>query len=160
MDHIPEGFVKEDFRIDGSRHIVLTTASMMSLLGRACTWYVDATFKLVKRPFYQLFSVHAFIKSGDSMKQVPLCFVLMSSKRTVDYIGVFTRIIAHLPQPLAVKRVVADYEAATWQALFYQRYTAEDACSTIHRPSFERSRSLVCKLLMDRMWGQTHFVET
>ena len=38
-----------------------------------CFRFVDATFKLVKEPFYQLFSVHAFVESGSSTKRVAPC---------------------------------------------------------------------------------------
>ncbi len=91
MDHVPEGFNQGDLRVDGSRHVILATVAILSLLGKACTWYVDATFKVVRKPFYQLFSVHGFITSGDSMKQVPLCFVVMSSKKRADYTAVFRK---------------------------------------------------------------------
>ena len=47
--------------------------------------YADATFYGVKKPFTQLFSIHAFLKSGDNTKQVPLMFVLMCGKRQRDY---------------------------------------------------------------------------
>ncbi|KAK2152572.1 hypothetical protein LSH36_325g04094 [Paralvinella palmiformis] len=47
---------------------------MLALFGRARIWYVDATFKLVKVPFSQLCSVHAFVESGGATKPVPLAF--------------------------------------------------------------------------------------
>ncbi len=82
-----------------------------------CYRYADATFRVVKAPFTQLFGVHAFVKSGSCVKQVPLAFCLMSGKRKADYIAVINSIIQLLPTPLAVRRVVLDFEAAMWEAI-------------------------------------------
>jgi hypothetical protein len=46
---------------------------------------MDGTFRVVKDLFQQLFSTHAFVRSGDNMKQIPLVFVIMSGKSTDDY---------------------------------------------------------------------------
>ena len=43
---------------------------MLSLLSRAKMWYMDATFKVVREPFTQLFLIHAFVKQNDNVKQV------------------------------------------------------------------------------------------
>ena len=67
------------------RHLVFATEEQLDILSRTKTWYVDATFYLVRPPFTQLFSIHAFIKSGDNTKQVPLVFALMSGKSKADY---------------------------------------------------------------------------
>ena len=58
---------------------------MLNTLCRAKRWYLDGTFKIVKEPFTQLFSIHASVKSESSNKQLPLVFVLMSGKRKRDY---------------------------------------------------------------------------
>lgn len=53
-------------------------------LARAKTWYLDGTFKAACKPFVQLFSIHVFICSEEVMKQVLVCFVLMSRRKKVD----------------------------------------------------------------------------
>ena len=61
------------------------TDHQLQLLADAKTWYMDATFRVVNKPWLQLFSIHSFIRSGREMKQVPLVFCFMSGKRKKDY---------------------------------------------------------------------------
>ena len=60
--HDLDSFVRADIQVQGRRHIVLASDNMVSLLQQAKTWYIDATFKVVKDPFSQLFTVHAFVR--------------------------------------------------------------------------------------------------
>jgi len=78
QEHIPTDFLRADVQKSGMRHLVLATAEQLKLLSKAKTWYVDATFKVVKNPFNQLFSVHAFVKKDGQLKQLPLAFIVMS----------------------------------------------------------------------------------
>lgn len=92
-DHTPPDFLKADIHTDERRHIVFATENMLSLLTRSKTWYIDGTFKVVKTPFFQLLSIHSFIRSGEFVKQVPLAFVMMSGKRKRDYVKVLKSIM-------------------------------------------------------------------
>ncbi|OWF49877.1 hypothetical protein KP79_PYT25715 [Mizuhopecten yessoensis] len=82
-----EDFLMGDIRVDGERHITFGTPTQQELLRRAKRWYLDGTFKVVRRPFVSLYSLHAFIQQEDSMKQVPLIYILMSSMRKIDYLA-------------------------------------------------------------------------
>ena len=114
--HVPDQFRAFDTRARTSRHIVLATNVQLELLSRAKTWYVDGTFKVVRAPFTQLASIHAFIKKDGQLKQIPLCFIYMSRRKTKDYCVVLRKVIEVLPRPPAVSQVVSDFERAFWKA--------------------------------------------
>ncbi|XP_038055819.1 uncharacterized protein LOC119727822 [Patiria miniata] len=91
----------------------------LHVLDGAKTWYLDGTFKLVKRPFTQLFSVHAFVK-GDTggMKQVPLTFVLITRRTKKDYKKVLKALRRKLPSRAAnLQELVVDFKVGLWGAI-------------------------------------------
>lgn len=83
-------FLQKDIRYDGQRHLIFATSQQLHLLCNSKTWYADGTFKCIRPPFSQLFSIHVFIRQGECMKQVPACFILMSRRMTIDYIKVIS----------------------------------------------------------------------
>ncbi|KAJ8037002.1 hypothetical protein HOLleu_17701 [Holothuria leucospilota] len=111
--HIPTGFLRADIAVGENRHILFATDKQLNLLGKAKVWYVDATFKLCRPPFTQLFSVNAFIKEGESCKQVPLLFILMSGKKKKDYRKVLKELQSLVPDR-RVQQVTMDFERAMW----------------------------------------------
>ena len=85
QEHVPDGFLKAAIKKHGKRHIILATDQQLQHLSKAKTWYIDGTFKLVKRPFQQLFTINAFVCTDDHAKQVPLVFVMMSGRKKKGY---------------------------------------------------------------------------
>ena len=84
-NNIPQSFLKADVTSVQNRHFIFATDEQLKLLSNARKWYIDGTFWIVKKPFYQLVSFHAFVKQNEDMKQVLLAFVLMSGKPQEDY---------------------------------------------------------------------------
>lgn len=81
-------FLGGDNRRSG-RHFLIFNVEQLKLLSEGLTLYMDATFKVVKEPFYQLLSLHRFVKGPmGTKKQVPLVYALMSGKRASDYAAV------------------------------------------------------------------------
>ena len=60
-DHVPSQFLRGDVHKNGTRHLIFAMDAQVEFLTNVKTWYVDATFKVIKQPFTQLFSIHAFV---------------------------------------------------------------------------------------------------
>jgi len=112
---IPETFRKA-IKVKDKRHLLFATNKQMEIMATARTWYVHATFKVVKDPFKQLLSVHAFMRSGDKMNQVSLCFVLRNGKKAKDYTKILKTLKMILPM-VQTKTFVVDFEAGLWKAI-------------------------------------------
>lgn len=115
-DHIPNDFLMCDVTVDDARHLIFSHPRQRDLLKDAKTWYCDGTFRIVKAPFMQLYSIHAFIKGEEQVKQIPLVFVLMSRKRKRDYKEVMQCIKEVIPE-VNLRTVVADFESSFWKAV-------------------------------------------
>ncbi|KAH3704810.1 hypothetical protein DPMN_079871 [Dreissena polymorpha] len=74
-------FLVGDVRVEQKRHLLFANSNHLEYLQKAKRWYLDGTFDVVNKPFAQLFSIHAFMRKDDNMKEVPLLFVLMSKRR-------------------------------------------------------------------------------
>jgi hypothetical protein len=114
---IPEGFLQKDVKTRHGRYILFASEAMLNKLSKSKTWYMDGTFKLVSRPFQQLYSIHAFIKSGHCVKQIPLTFCFMSRRQQKDYEGVLQALVQSLPEPPVVTEFIMDFEQAAWNAV-------------------------------------------
>ena len=116
-DAQPANFLKDDIWVRDRRHLLFFTSLMLTFLTSAKEWYLDATFKSVGEPFKQLWSIHAFIKQGDHMKQVPLAYVIMSGRSEDDYVVVLRHLQRHFPSPPSVTTALLDFELAVWNAM-------------------------------------------
>ena len=108
---IPDDFLHQDIRAGDNRHLIFATNQMLQLLSGAKNWYMDVTFNIISDPFYQLFSIHAFIKCDNCVKQVPLIFIVMSGKRAKDYKKVLKAVKSILPS-MNLKTIAMDVETA------------------------------------------------
>jgi hypothetical protein len=113
---IPAGFLKSDIVHHGRRHLLFATDNALTILAKAKTWYMDGTFDVVGQPFKQLYSFHAFVRSGECCKQVPLAFCLMSGRKRTDYKIVIEHLLRLVPGA-RVRCAVMDFESALWRAL-------------------------------------------
>ena len=105
------------FQLRGRCHFIFASERQLEVLSKSKTSYIDATFKLCRRPFTQLLTVNAFVKNDDHVKKVPLVFALMSGREKGDYKAVLESVLAILENRPRVAKITLDFEKAIWNAL-------------------------------------------
>ncbi|ESO08139.1 hypothetical protein HELRODRAFT_169877 [Helobdella robusta] len=89
LDIVNKNFLCADLKRDNQRHLLFATEDQLNSLRQAENWFMDGTFSVVKKPFFQLYTIHVFIKHNDKYVQIPTLFCLMSGKATKDYECIF-----------------------------------------------------------------------
>ena len=106
---------------DKGRFIGLATELQLRYLFFARTWFLDATFRCVAKPFMQLLCFHVVFDNGISSVSVPVMFNIMSQRRKVNYLAIFHRLLILLQVRFHAKpfvtRVIVDFEYAIWHCL-------------------------------------------
>ena len=118
LDHVPSNFLRGDIRSGDRRHLLFATENQKSHLKNAKTWFINATFKVVKEPFKQLFSIHTFVTNSASQERqhVPISFAIMSGRSMNDYKSVLQEQL-DVAGRCKVEEVVCDFEVALWKAI-------------------------------------------
>ena len=87
LDHtyVPDNFLQKDISAKNERILIFGNETQLQILAYSKLLYMDGTFKVVKYPFKQLFTIHTFLKKNGDLKQVPMLFAFLSSKKKTAY---------------------------------------------------------------------------
>ena len=58
LDAIPDDFLISDIIIEGNRHLIFGLSKIIDNFKDTTTFYIDGTFRIVNKPFYQLYTLH------------------------------------------------------------------------------------------------------
>ena len=86
---LSSSFLFADLHGVGYRHLLFGMEEQLEDLRCSDSWFLDATFYVVRAPFSQLFTVHSPSGTDRDAVLFPRVFVLMSRRRTEDYVMVF-----------------------------------------------------------------------
>jgi len=50
-DFLPDNFLRKGVTVGNSRHIIFASDRQLDVLASSKVWYMDGTFKIVRKPF-------------------------------------------------------------------------------------------------------------
>lgn len=113
LDFMGESFLLNDSGSDDPlRFLVFGTTKGLHYLASNGNWAIDGTFKSASVGFYQLVTIHMFIKQ----KSVPRVYALMSGKTCAQYRRLY-QVLKTLNENLKPNLVSIDFEQANLKAL-------------------------------------------
>ncbi|CAF1661299.1 unnamed protein product, partial [Rotaria sordida] len=87
--------------------IIFTTKTNLSLLKNCKHWFMGGTFKVCPDEFYQLFTLHALLKSVI----IPLVYGLLIGKNATDYTKFFGKVLEQ--DDFEPASILSDFESGT-----------------------------------------------
>ena len=78
-------FLRVDVRVKQRRHLILATKPQLEQLAKAKIWYMDATFKLVRKAFTQLLIKHQHVCEVGAVRHtgsLSVCFDVGEKKKS------------------------------------------------------------------------------
>ncbi|KAK2155915.1 hypothetical protein LSH36_227g01034 [Paralvinella palmiformis] len=72
-DVLPVDFFRKGITSGNDCYLLFASQIQLNQLATAKTWYLDGTFKIVRQPFTQLITAHAFLKHDGNTKQLAFC---------------------------------------------------------------------------------------
>ncbi|CAF3241198.1 unnamed protein product [Rotaria sp. Silwood2] len=98
----------DDFILyEDNEMIIFTTKRNLYLLKECTHWFVDGTFKVCPKQFYQLFTLHALLKSV----VIPLVYGLLIGKSSDDYKQFFEKVLEQ--DDFQPESILSDFESGT-----------------------------------------------
>ncbi|KAH9631290.1 hypothetical protein HF086_003726 [Spodoptera exigua] len=112
-----ENLLFADYKHKNKRILILCNEEMLKYLSESRHFFIDGTFKLCQKIFYQLYTMHADIGSNDSFfNVVPILNILLPDKTRATYEILFSLIKARVPQ-WNPSKISMDFEVSAILAL-------------------------------------------
>ena len=99
---------------------------------------MDGIFDVVRKPFKQLYSFRAFVRSGNYCKKILLTVCLMAERKKNNYKIVLEHLLKLVPKA-SLRCAVKDFESALW-LMYCQALNVRDALFIGRRQCGEKFR--------------------
>lgn len=108
-----------DYKEKQKRILIFAGEKMREYLKQSKRFFIDGTFKICPKTFYQLYTIHADVESNEHFVNiVPIIYALLPDKKTSTYEDLFAIIKSQLPE-WDPTTVTMDFEMPAMTAAFF-----------------------------------------